>query len=203
MAKKKSSPTKYLIIFLVIGVAAILGYGVYSYFTSGADKGIIVCNPQNPNECYWQAHIHTYVMQNVCGDERKFDKEHGDLEEHHTHEETNIIHWHDRTAINKETGELDSSSLTLGAFMEANDITFTGTCFYEYCNGDTCPDRSAGTMKMFVKNENGNWQQNEEYQNYVWQDKDIIYIAFDSRAPEEILEQLQQANMGFPILGTG
>lgn len=205
MAKKKSDSKKYLVVLAVILIVAFLGYGVYSYISSGAkEQGVIVCNPQDPNECYWQAHIHTFVLQEVCGEQRQFSKEHGELEEHHTHEETNIIHWHDRVPIDRETGELkDTSSLTLGAFMTESGINFSDTCFYEYCNGDVCPSGSTGTVKMFVKSKNKGWEQNTEYSNYIWQDGDIIYIAFDSRTQQEASEYLTKQNVRFPLLGAG
>ncbi len=206
MPKKKTSGSKkYFLVLITILVVGVLGYGLYSYYTSGAkEQGIIVCNPQNPDECYWQAHIHTFVIQEVCGESKAFPKEHGELEEDHTHEETNIIHWHDRIMIEKQTGELvDISALTLGAYFDSVGVTLSDTCLYDKCNGDTCPDGSVGTVRMFVKHKDGGWEQSMKFDDYVWDYGDLIHISFDNKTSEEILEGLKESEIKFPIIGTG
>lgn len=204
MQKKKSKNVfKTIVTVLIVLAIAGLGYSVYAYYQAGAQQGIVVCNPQNPTECVWQAHIHTFVVPVVCGEERRLPIEVGELEETHTHEEKSAFHWHDRVPFDKEKQEiLDKTPLMIGTAFQQINSRLTSTCLLDKCNGDLCADGTVGTLKMFVKR-GDTWQQNFEFENFVWQDQDIIYLAFDSRTAGEVLQFLETSGIRFPVVGVG
>ncbi len=183
-----------------------LGYSLNVYYSQGANQGILVCDPNNPTDCVYQAHIHAYIIPEVCGVERRYPTEVGALSGSHTHEEKNVAHWHDRLPYDSTTNKiLNTTSLTLGAFFDAINITFTDTGFYEYPNGDTCPDGKVGTLKVFANTENY-WTKNSQWKKvdpreYVWSDRDIIYIAFDNRSDQEVQNFLATSRFTFPGIG--
>ena len=200
---KKKKVKRSLILSVIILAIVGLGYSVYIYQTAGAaERGIIVCSQEDPNLCYWQAHIHAFVMPMACGEEKVFPTEVGDLDKQHTHEEKNIIHWHSSVPYDKNKGKIiDESVLKLGTFFDSINVKFTDSSFYDYSNEQTCPAGS-GRLKMFVS-KNGVWQRNSEFRDYVWDDKDIIYITFDSSSDEKVLNLLTNSRLGFPTLGVG
>lgn len=206
MAKRKKSNWKtYLIVAAVVVIAAGLGYTAYQYILPGAgEREIVVCNPQNPSECLWQAHIHALIIPYVCGEEMRLPVEAGRLSKSHTHEEKNLLHWHDQLPYDPESKEIiDKTSLTLGSSFDEIGVQFNSTCFFGKCNGDLCSDGTQGTVKMFTKEKGGEWAENTQYRNYVWKGGDMIYISFDSRTSEEILQFLQATRFTFPFSGAG
>ncbi len=191
-------------------ILAGLAYSVNFYFTSGAaTQGVVVCDQNDPTKCTWQAHIHAFIIPQICGEERRFSIEVGNLNDPHTHEEKNTIHWHDRLPYDGVTGTiLNTTPLTLGAFFDSIGIPFSDTGIYEHSNGNTCPDGSVGTLKVFVNSEsyytkNLPWTHVENPSEYVWSDREIVYIAFDNRSKEQVLSFLATIQFNFPGIGLG
>jgi len=189
----KQSAVLTIAVIILLGIA----YSLFITFKSGArSSGLIVC-PQE-NKCYWTAHIHAYVPIKICGEDKRLPIELGPLNEPHTHEEKNVIHWHDRLLydnVNKKL--LDPAPLTLGAFFDALKVNFNLDSILDKKNGDLCPDGTS-TLKMFV-----NGKRNDQFRDYIWKDKDVIVLAFDSRSHEEIEAELMQNPIKFPALGRG
>ncbi len=210
--KKGKGEAKKKLIRSVIWSAVILaaigiGYSLYVYFQSGAAaQGIIVCSKDNPNLCVWQAHIHSYIVPMLCGVEERLPTEVGSLQKSHTHEEKNTLHWHDRLPYDKSVGDItDKTPLTLDDSFHEIGVQLTDACFMGKCDDDLCGSKP-GTLKIFANTEKY-WEKGTRWQevdvNYVWSDRDIIYIAFDEKSNEETLSYLNSARIEWPILGVG
>ncbi len=195
---KKKNIKRSITLSVILLIAAGVAYSLYVTFTSGAaQSGIIVCPSEN--ECYWTAHVHTYVPIKVCGEDVRLPIEKGSLAGPHTHEEKNIIHWHERLLYDKNTQKLvDATPLTLGAFFDAIEVQFTEDSILDKKNNDQCLDNTGGTLKMFV---NGKYM--PPSRDHVWKDREVIYFVFDSSNPSEIEKEISENPIGFPSLGRG
>ena len=182
-----------LILSLLILAATGLSYSVYILYSSGAaSQGVVVCTTST--ECYWSAHVHAEVNVNMCGKEFRFPVEKGRLDGPHTHEEKNLIHWHDRLKIDPSTKEiLDPSSLTLGAFFDAMEMNLSETQIGDMQNGDLCNGPS--TLKMYV-----NGKPSASFRDYIWKDGDKISFVFDEKPAEAVEKEEQKATFLAPEL---
>ena len=176
-------------IFIAFILLAVVGlaYSIYIVYASGAaQRGVVVCVG---NECYWSAHIHAEVAISICGEESyRFPVEKGPLNEPHTHEEKNLIHFHERLLIDPATKEiLDPEPLTLGAFFNSMEVAFDETQVLDSANGDPCNGES-GSVKMFV-----NGKPSADFRDYIWKDGDKIKIIFDERPAEQVAKEEQRA----------
>lgn len=178
-------------------IAGGIAYSLYVTFRSGAaSRGVVTCVAEN--ECYLTAHIHAYAPIEICGEEFRLPIEKGALTGPHTHEEKNIIHWHDRLRYDKGKQDVvDPTPFTLGAFFDAVEIPFTSDAIANQANGGAC-NGEAAALKVFV-----NGKQNAAYRSYRWSDKDVIFIVFDSRTPAEVEAWLKTNPIVFPTLGRG
>jgi len=185
--KIKRTAALALILLAVIG----LSYSVYIVYTSGAaQRGVFVCISES--ECYWSAHIHAEVDVNICGEEYRFPVEKGPLNGPHTHEEKNLIHFHERLRIDPVTKEiLDTKPLTLGSFFDNMEVSFDNDRVLNKINGDLC-NGQPGTVKMFV-----NGKPSSDFRDYVWKDGDKIIIVFDERPAEAVAKEAQQTTSAF------
>ena len=183
---------------VIVVILAGLGYSLYVTFQSGAaSAGVISCPTEG--ECIWTAHIHAYVPVMTCGSYYRFPTEVGALTGPHTHEEKNIIHWHDKLPYDTASQRVTNASpLTLGAFFDAIDVPFSQTRIYDYKNGDKCPDGTTGTLKIFI-----NGVLNENPRAYIWQNHDIVRIFFDGRTIQEVQQEVDSNPITFPKLGRG
>ncbi len=194
----KASACIAIILLLVTG----LGYSVYDvYATGAAERGVVVCTSGDDggmtpgasgHTCYWSAHIHTEVNIDLCGDTSyRFPVEKGRLDGPHTHEERNLIHFHERLKIDPTTREiLGTQPLTLGAFFDAMEVSFDSDKIIDSANGETCNGNPAsavtpkgvGSVKMFVSE---NWNRNSlgkpiaSFRDYIWKDGGLITIIID------------------------
>ena len=190
-----------IILLLVTGLA----YSVYDvYATGAAERGVVVCTDDegmtpgaSGHTCYWSAHIHAEVNIDLCGDKSyRFAVEQGRLDGPHTHEERNLIHFHERLMIDPTTREiLDTRLLTLGAFFDAMEVPFDSDKALDKNNGETCNGKPA-TMKMFVSKD---WNRNNlgkpiaSFRDYIWENGDVITIIFDERPSEAIAEETSKS----------
>lgn len=186
----KKSHVKILIGLGIVAVILFFIYSIYSYKKIElAVDGFLTCAQ---GRCFWTNHIHTLVLINVCGQTRNLPKFKGPLNAAHTHAEDNVIHWHDKLEVFPDTKEFfDPKPLTLRSAFTNLDISLNK-------DGEKCPDGSIGTLKMFV---NGNVE--TKFDEYKWNDQDIINIIFDSRSLEQVEEDLKNKPINFPRLGEG
>jgi len=188
MKKKK---TNWISIIAVVVIAAVagLGYSLYSFYSSGsAERGIVICDPENPSDCLWQDHMHFLVLISAGGadDVQNLPLEKGDLDKPHTHEERNVIHWHSSVPYDPVRQEaIDKSVFTLSASLASIGVEM--------------PDGG----KVFVKKKGGSWEYAQNQGGYVWDDSDIIFVTTDSSANEEIVSELEASGISLPYLGAG
>jgi hypothetical protein len=183
---------------LIALAAGGIAYSLYVTLTSGAaSRGVVTC--VTPDDCFLTAHIHTYVPIEICGKELRLPIEKGSLTGPHTHEEKNIIHWHDRLPYDNAAKKLkETDPLKLGVFFDAIEIPFDLERIDDHQNGNLCEDGQPGFLKMFV-----NGTERGVQRDYVWSDKDVIFIVFDSRLPAEVEAWLKTNPIAFPTLGRG
>ena len=199
----KRSAMSTVLVLVLVG----LGYSLSTYISTGAAaEGVITCpDASKPNECLWQAHWHAYLHIETCGQEQRLATEVGALTGPHTHEEKNTIHWHDRILIDKPTGTLkDSIPLTLGAFFDAIQVTFSSDKILDKKNGDLCSGKT-GSLKVFrKKKEEFEFKKfNDDSRDLVWRDRTVVALVFDEKTEQETLDYLNKRNIEFPVLGTG
>ncbi|MEK6902534.1 MAG: hypothetical protein AABX02_03025 [archaeon] len=193
-----SSATKWIIPILILLGIGIIGYSLFVTFNSGAStEGIVTC--PTPDTCFWSSHFHIYAPIEICGEEFPLPVELGSLQKSHTHEEKNIIHWHDKLPYDNVAKKIiDTTDLTLGSFYDQVNIPFSSTQLDGKTNGDTCSDGTVGTWKMLV-----NGKPNTEYRKYEMHDRDVIWTVFDSRTMDEVTQAWSQTPIRFPTLGNG
>ncbi|MBI4176098.1 MAG: GAP family protein [Candidatus Aenigmarchaeota archaeon] len=189
MRKGKHVRRATVLSLVVLGIMGLV-YSLYITQTSGAAaQGITVC--VSPEECYWTAHVHTEVDVEICGEDIRLPIETGRLDRPHTHEEKNLIHWHDRLPMDPATKRiLNTEPLTLGAFFDELQVPLSETQVMDKENGDLCPNGQPGTLKAFV-----NGAPAEDIREYVWKDGDKVAIVFDERPAETIASALPGATV--------
>lgn len=204
---KKPNKKLGLKIFIAIAIVGAVGWGVYSFLQvkkqGGLNKPVVTC--LNDGSCVLTAHMHSYAVIEMCGEPYYLGNEIGPLDGPHTHEERNIIHWHDKLPYDKSKEEIiDTTQIKLGTAMDNQDLAFDATTLKDKQNGSACPSGQPGTLKMFVKkNGENSFEQKENYREYIWEDKDTIALVFDEKTPEETKDRLNSQNIVFPKLGRG
>lgn len=195
----KRSFKNAVIAIIIILAAGGIGYSLYVTIQSGAaNVGIVTC--LEDGNCILTGHFHAYVPISICGNDLRLPVEKGALTGPHTHEEKNIIHWHDKLPYDKSRGTItDTIPLTLQAFFTAIEIPFDIARLGDTRNGDTCSDGKKGTFSLFL---NGAPYSGDPG-SFTWKDKDVISIFFDSRPSSEIETWLRNNPIGFPALGRG
>lgn len=186
-SKKPLVSGKTLVICAILAaVVAALAYSISFFYSSGsAEGGIVVCDPNNQTKCLWQDHIHVMVVMTVDGRQVDLPPGVGELNRPHTHDETNIIHWHASLPYDPATGKvLNDSDFHISNSLQSLGVEMPvgGRLFY---------DRG------------GAWKLAPDYYNFVWQDRDIVYILNDSRTDDAVLSYLGSANIQLPYLGAG
>lgn len=195
--KKSSTPGWIVPLLLIVGIG-IIGYSLLVTLNSGANtEGIVTC--PSPDNCFWSSHFHIYAPIQICGDEFLLPVETGSLQKSHTHEEKNIIHWHDRLPYDNVQKKItDTSDLKLGSFFDQVNIPFSSVQLNGKTNGDECSDGKAGSWKMIV-----NGKSSTEFRDHEMHDREVIWLVFDSRSVDEVLAAWNQNPIKFPTLGSG
>ncbi|QQG39449.1 MAG: hypothetical protein HYS81_03620 [Candidatus Aenigmatarchaeota archaeon] len=183
------------VLALILVGAIVIGYSLYVTYQSGAaDRGVVTCTTDGT--CVWTQHIHAYVPVEICGERVDLGIDEGELGDVHTHKEENVIHLHTALPYDPQTHNVtNATQLRLGTFFDSIGTRFDRTGVLDKTNGDACPD-GTGTLKMFV-----NGRANEEYGQYVWSNRDVIFIAFDNRTADEIETELAENPIAFPTVG--
>lgn len=151
------------ILILILVITAIAGFFWFArFFGSGesaeSESPAVICKPQNAppefQQCFWTAHIHAHVeiFKNSKSVPVRFEQ--GELEEEHTHSESNKLHWHGLIPVNPQIKEVnDWSPLRIGAIPKDLKLQIEG-------------------KPVFIVNGQ------EVDPSYVWQDGDHIEIRF-------------------------
>ncbi len=170
--KSKISKGKILTIVIPILFVGFIGYGIY-WALSTEGVGTI-----------GSTHIHSDLAIFLDGEEITPLPEQYFVASPYVHVETGagagtVIHMH-------------ATNVPLKMFFDSLGMKFNSECFEvsrdnKYCNYDD------NTLKMFVKRDNATWENNFEYEKYIFQDLDKILITYGSNTDEEI--QLQQNNV--------
>ncbi len=170
--KSKISKGKILAIVIPILIVGFIGYGIY-WASSTEGVGTI-----------GSTHIHADFAVFLDGEELTPLPEQYFVASPYAHVETgagagSVIHMH-------------ATNVPLKMFFDSLGMKFNSECFEvsrdnKYCNyGDN-------TLKVFVKHANATWEQNFEYEKYIFQELDKILITYGSETDEEI--RLQQNNV--------
>lgn len=195
--KKKKIKATIISIVIIFALAGIV-YSLYVTLSQDPSLGIVTCTAQD--QCFWTAHIHAYVPIEICGKDYRLPIELGSLSGPHTHEEKNIIHWHDKLPYDNDKKIItDIEPLTLGAFFDELDLDFSENSLINKTNGTACANGEIGTLKMFI---NG-VPVIDQFRDYIWKDRDVVNLFFDSRTSAEIEAELKAKPVEFPKLGRG
>ncbi len=85
---------------------------------------------------------------------------------------------------------MHSTGVPLKMFFNSLGMSFDSKCFQfegqRYCSDET------KNLKMLVKHEGGQWEQNTDFESYVFKDLDKILITYGNETPEQIAEQQKQ-----------
>lgn len=155
-----------ILAFVVIGV--LLGFSLASY--AEKDPSDLVCDQ---GFCKKSLHYTARIELRVCGEQLSLPTNKGSREKAHTESDPYTLHWYERTFVEEESFKpLDTSELRLGDFFENINVDFSSSCIMGHCNGDFCGE-TKGFLKMYV-----NGKRNDQFQNYIWNDKDKIIIEF-------------------------
>ncbi len=110
-------------------------------------------------------HWHMPISYDLCWDTRELNDEWKHWK----------IHWHNDWKIHIEWNvNMLNRTETLWKFMDSAKIPFSKTQIWKYKNGDNCPwSDKPWKVKVLI-----NWKENNEFRNYVLNDKDKIKIIF-------------------------
>ena len=170
--KKKASKGKILAILIPILIVGLVGYGIYWALTT---EGI---------GSLGSTHIHADFAIFLNGKEITPLPRQYFVASSYAHVETgpgegNVIHMH-------------ATKVPLKMFFDSLGMTFNSECFEIGRDNKNCND-GVNTIKMFVKHWNATWEQNSEYEKYIFKDLDKVLITYGSETGEEV--QLQQNNV--------
>ena len=193
MIKNKKLIKTFLIIFISLSAIIFLAYSLLEYRRSGiAERGLITCAN---GQCFWSAHIHTYIPIQICGEKYFLPKFKGPLSGLHIHAGENVIHWHSKIAFDAEKKQfLESTIFALNLIFKTLELPITDKSLLGKKDGDVCRG-SAATWKVFV---NGTFS--PDWRSYEWKDRDIVLFVFDARTVEEVEKELHQNPIRFPSI---
>lgn len=171
-SKKKLSVKKILVFLVPLLILVGIGYGIYWALTAESIGPI------------GSTHIHTDFAIFLDG------KQITPLP---------AVYYVRSPSVHIETGagagtviHIHATDVPLKMFFDSLRMKFNSECFEvdrneKYCNSNE------NTLKMFVKHNNETWEQNSEYEKYVFKDLDKILITYGDEAEEEIM--MQQNNV--------
>ena len=137
-------------------------------------------NNKNNFGPYGSTHMHADFKVYILGNPLNFDVAKYQVMEDLTHVENNdgdVLHVH-------------ATGITLGYFFESLGFKLTRDCLKldagnEYCNTGNAQ------LKVYLKAENGNWEQLYYPADYVIQDLDKILVTYGTETDEEIKKQME------------
>ncbi len=172
--KQKSKVSKGKILAIAISIL-IVGFIGYSIFWAITTEGVGAIG---------STHIHADFAIFLDGEEITPLPEQYFVASPYVHVETGpgagtVIHMH-------------ATNVPLKMFFDSLGMKFNPECFEVGGDNKYCND-GINTLKMFVKHDNATWEQNLEYEKYIFQDLDKILITYGDGTNEDI--QLQQNNV--------
>lgn len=172
--QKQSNKNKLIAAGVFAVVISIIAYAGYEFATLTVDA------PGGPEGAgaLGSAHVHAGILVKVFGDKFDFSLPSYQIK-------TPWIHFEGQ---NGDTIHRHATGVTLGYLFDSLSIRVTGECYIfpdgrQFCTDDTY------SLKFFI---NGN--QVSGISDYVVRDDDRILISYGSETPEEIEDQLQEAN---------
>jgi hypothetical protein len=177
--KLKISKNSLYIVILVVVVASA-GYGAYTYIGSQPTKPTTSSAPTAQLGALGSNHIHADLAIYMEGTPITPFSPRYYVKSPYMHVESGpgegyVLHMH---AINTP----------LSIFFRSIGMTYNSECFRldngkEYCND------GEKRLRMFVKHDGGQWEENRQFHTYIFQDLDKILITYGNDSPDEIKKQ--------------
>ncbi|MBI2084882.1 MAG: hypothetical protein HYT70_04725 [Candidatus Aenigmarchaeota archaeon] len=171
--KSKITKGKILLILIPLLVVGAVGYGIYWSLSNSPNIGPV-----------GSTHIHADIGIHLNGEEitplpPQF------------YVRSSYVHIEEGPGAGTVT-HIHSTGVPLKMFFDSLGMRFNLECFEvtgakKYCNS------GSATLKMYIKHADGAWEQNSEYEKYVFKDLDKILITYGDETDEEIA--LQQNNV--------
>lgn len=165
---------------VVVAVVALAGFGAYWYVSTNPGSGSGSESLSAPIGPLGSIHSHADFALFLDGEEVTPLGTSYFVRNAFVHVESGagagtVIHMH-------------ATNVPLGFFFRSLGMNFNSECFrldngMEYCN------EGGRTLKMFVKHEGGEWEENRQFHTYVFQDLDKILITYGDETSEEIAVQ--------------
>lgn len=177
-----SRKTMYAILGIVILGAA--GYGAYAYFSSlpaPVQSGGTASTVNAPIGALGSIHTHADFAVYLDGEKITPLGPSYYVRNAFVHVESgpgdgNVIHMH-------------ATNVPLGFFFRSVGMSFNSNCFRLDNGKDYCSDGNK-TLRMFVRHEGGEWQENRQFHTYVFQDLDKVLITYGDEAEEGLRAQM-------------
>lgn len=84
---------------------------------------------------------------------------------------------------------MHARNVPLSLFFNSLSMKFDSNCFVTDTNEKFCNEGNK-TLKMYVKHKDGEWEQNFEYEKYIYKDLDKILISYGDETLEELQAQM-------------
>lgn len=161
--KKRSKKTrKNLIKYSVIGLVVLLiFYFLFNIFSKPKVESY------TKDAVHWHAGLNVFI----CGEKIDVPKE---LPQGEHHLGLPLLHTHADGLIHIEGKIWKKEDISLGAYMDAIGVPFGNDTIMGYKNDGMCNDGKANKVRMIV-----NGKENNEFRNYVVNDKDKIEIRYE------------------------
>ncbi len=157
--KKEREQTKKIAKYFILGAIAV--FLIYFAIT----KIKTTEPPYTPGNVHW----HATLDMSICG--KKVDLPRVGIGEHY--KGLPLLHTHDDNTIHLEGQIFKKEHASLGAFMDAIDIPFSETTFFNMTNGMKCGEKE-GMLKMFI-----NDQPSTAFRDYITRNGDKLNIVFE------------------------
>lgn len=182
--EKVSLKISKTMIFAIIGIAVVGagGYGAYSYISSlpapsSNNGGSTTPSVNAPIGALGSIHTHADFAVYLDGEKITPLGPNYYVRNAFVHVESgpgdgNVIHMH-------------ATNVPLGFFFRSVGMSFNNNCFRLDNGKDFCSDGNK-TLRMFVRHEGGEWQENRQFHTYVFQDLDKILITYGDETEDEL-----------------
>jgi hypothetical protein len=140
---KKSSAIQYGAILLVL---VALAYSVASFYASPANEG---CMLKIGDE--FVIHCHQSVHVSICGNEKGFGWEAGDLGRAHTHKGDNRVHWHPGAPVKDPETLITLQNMfgDLGYALSESSVEDPESGTIYQAGEDACESGTGGVIKVY------------------------------------------------------
>ncbi|MDO8428285.1 MAG: hypothetical protein Q7S92_03665 [Candidatus Diapherotrites archaeon] len=160
---------------IVLAVLILLGTAGY-YFVLFPEQDGWISGPQG-----FAVHWHQTISVQICGQEKDFPINIGDLNRAHFHENAHRLHWHFPGWISDlKIMNLRNAFQDLGYTLNETSLQDPETK-QVYRNGETiCETGKENKIKVSILSTNSNeFKELEDYLDYVLQDNDFVKIEYN------------------------